>query len=265
MSTCRSLPLQGARVVVTRAKAQTGGIRGELASLGAEVLELPALEIRPVGQVEIDALLDRLPSYDWAIFTSANAVAVLLDRATPDHVQALRCTRVAAVGKSTARRLLERDVRVDLIPPAFVGESLVDEIVGRGIAGQRVLVPAADIARDTVAAGLRSAGAIVDVVPVYRTVKPDAADEEVASQLRAGHVDIVTFASPSAVRNTLELLDDGLPDEVRVATIGPVTSRQARDLGLRVDIEAIEHSIHGLVDAIMTYWLRLERRENDHE
>lgn len=247
------LPLAGRCVVVTRAEHQSRSVRAALEWLGARVMHLPTIEIEPIDRNAIVSLIERVPDYDWLVFTSANAVDALLTEVSDDRHE-LQGVRVAAVGTSTRKRLDDAGVHVDLIPSTFMADALVEALVDGGVIGQRVVVPASDIARDTLAVGLREAGALVDVVTVYRTIRPRNADPAVIEALRTGTVDLIVFASPSAVRNAIALLGGTLPPDVPIATIGPVTSSQVRQSGMRVAVEALEHSESGLVTAIREYW-----------
>lgn len=251
MATSTSLPLLGYRVLVTRAREQSATLTEQLKSLGATVVELPAIEITPADPEPLDSAIRNLANYDWIVFTSTNGVAAFMDRLDALELDSstLFGVQVAAIGRATAERLQERGVRVDAVPERFIAESVVAELASLGIAGKRILLPQAEIARDTVAAGLRNAGAKVDVVIAYRTTLPDGHDVEHVRQLVAG-IDIATFASPSSVRNALALAGGSLP-ATRVVCIGPVTADAAREAGLVVAAVASEYSIDGLAQAIV--------------
>jgi uroporphyrinogen III methyltransferase / synthase len=240
-------PLFGRSVVVTRAREQASELRVRLEGLGADVVELPAIAI-----AAIDIALPDLSDYDWIVLTSANGVAALfgaLDEAGLD-TRALAGVRVSAIGPGTAAALAGRGVRTDLVPERFVAEALVDAFPPPDRPGARVLVARAEQARDVLPDGLAARGYAVDVLPVYRTVTatPDPAAVE---RVRAGNVDAITFTSSSTVTNLLAALD-GPPDpQPLVVSIGPVTSETARARGLVVDAEATEHTIDGLVAALV--------------
>jgi uroporphyrinogen-III synthase len=248
----QSTPLKGFRIVVTRARGQARELTDRLNTLGATVIELPAIEIVPVPTGPLDAAILRLDDYDWTVFTSANTVTIFLDRMSTlgVGVDALSQGSVAAIGSATAARLEERGVRVDFIPDAFIAESVVEGMAALGMAGRRVLLPRAEVARETLPDGLRAAGAIVDVVVAYRTKTPDDVDGDVVRSILGEGVDIVTFASPSAARNVVSLAGETVSGAA-IVCIGPVTADAAREAGLRVDAIAGEHSIPGLVDAIV--------------
>lgn len=248
-------PLDGRRIVVTRARRQATELTERLSSLGATVIALPAIEIQPVRSHDLDAALRQLGRYDWIIFTSANAVDIVFDRLRElsiDPGQASRL-RVGAIGNATATRIASHGLRVDFVPDDSVAESLVSGLADIGVEGSRVLLPRARVARDVLPDGLREAGAAVDVVVAYETRKatPDAAEIQ---ELRRIGADCVTFTSQSSVRHTLDLLGGRLPDGALVACIGPVTGNAARAAGLPVDILAADYSATGLVDALVAYY-----------
>ena len=251
VATTTRLPLVGYTVLVTRARAQAGALTELLEHVGATVVELPSIEIVVANLEQMDAAIQDLTSVDWIVFTSANGVSAFADR-----LNALGMDRtttsgaiVCAIGRATAAQLRERGIRVDFVPERAIAESVVAELAGLGIDGKRVLLPQAEIARDTVAAGLRQAGADVEVVVAYRTVMPDGYDDEQVRRLLDG-VDFATFASPSSIRNAIALAGGSLPG-MRVVCIGPVTAAAACEAGLTVAAVAGEHSIAGLVDAVV--------------
>lgn len=245
--------LTGRRVVVTRAEGQVLGLVSHLRALGAEPVVFPVIAIAPpeVGG-PLDRAIAQLERYDWVVLTSANGVEHFLTRLVEIKVSPRDHTirgRVAAVGPATAAALRQRGVPVHLLPDEHRAEAILDEI--GDVAGQRILLPCADIARPTLTKGLRALGAQVDRVTAYRNVlgKPIPAAYDA---LRAG-VDVLTFTSSSSVRNFLALtqgLDYGAP---LVACIGPVTAATARELGLRVNVVPEEYTIEGLVEKLKAY------------
>lgn len=243
-------PLAGARVLVTRARGEDR-LRTMLEPLGATVLELPAIAIEPPRDPEpLRRAIERLTDYDWIAFTSRNAVRAVVGPLTP------RGPRIAAVGPATAAELEVRGLRVDLIPDEATGVALAAALAARGVAGRRVLVPCGDLARSDLRDGLREAGARVDEVPAYRTVRPASADSGSLEALRRGKVDAVTLLSPSAVRNLAEMLDGEMDclRRVRLVCIGPTTGAAVRELGLEPAAEAEEHTVEGLVRALIACW-----------
>ncbi len=248
-----SRPLHGRTVVVTRAREQASELTGRLRGLGAEVIELPTIEIE-----RVPFTLPPLHRYAWLVFTSVNGVRHFFDRGLAPaglDARALAHLRVAAIGPATADELARRGIRADLVPERFVAESLLESFPAPGAPGERVLVARAAEARDVLVEGLGAQGRVVDVLTVYRTVVGPA-DPDGLARVRAGEVDAVTFTSSSTVTNLTGLLG-GVPRRQPLAvTIGPVTSERARALGWRVDAEAAEHTIGGLCDTLV----RLLRR-----
>ncbi|MCZ7527638.1 MAG: uroporphyrinogen-III synthase [Acidimicrobiia bacterium] len=241
-------PLRGRRVVVTRARGQAGELAGLLRAAGAEVVELPVIEIEP-----LDPPLPDLRAYTWLVLTSVNGVVALLDRMLPAaglDGTALAGLRVAAIGPGTAGALGSRGVEVALLPERFVAESLLEAFPPPASPGERVLVVRAEEARAVLPEGLAAGGYRVDVLPVYRTVA-GRPDPDAVERVRRGEVDAITFTSSSTVRHFHDLIGD-LPEPAPfVASIGPVTSRTAGELGFTVDAEAGEHTLAGLVAALV--------------
>lgn len=241
-------PLFGRRVVVTRAREQASELRARLEALGAETVELPVIAIGPV-----DFELPDLRSYRWLVFTSANGVEAFFDRGLGPRgadARSLAGLRVAAIGPGTAERLERRGIVADLVPPRFVAESLLEAFPAPEVAGERVLIPRATVARDVLAEGLAGRGYAVDVLPVYETVL-GAPDPDAVEAVRQGKVDAITFTSSSTVTNLIRAVG-ALPEpQPLVVAIGPVTAEAAADAGLRVDAVADVHTVDGLIDALV--------------
>ena len=239
-------PLFGRRIVVTRAREQASDLVERLHRLGAETIELPAITIDDPddGGAELGACAESLRSgdFDWAVFTSVNAVerfcALLRD------ARDFRETKVAAIGPGTAGALRGFGVEPDLIPERFVAESLVDAFpAGHG----RVLLPRAAVARDVLVEGMGAKGWSITVVEAYRTRPADPSPSALADARKA---DAVTFTSSSTVTNFLEVAGlDAVPPVV--VCIGPVTAATAADAGLTVDVVADKHTIEGVVEALV--------------
>ncbi|HYH80211.1 MAG TPA: bifunctional uroporphyrinogen-III C-methyltransferase/uroporphyrinogen-III synthase, partial [Longimicrobium sp.] len=245
-------PLSGRTVVVTRARAQASAFAASLEALGAEVLQLPAIRVAPPADPQpLRDAAGCLDSFDWIVLTSANGVTCLFDalREAGRDARALGAARVCAIGPATAAELEKHGIRADLVPPEFVAESAVEALAANGIAGKRVLVPAAEDARPVLADGLRARGAEVSEVVAYRTEPDGTGADEVRRRLAAGEVDLLTFTAGSTARNFASLVgaDTG---SAKVASIGPVTSQALRELGMRVDVEAEEATIDGLLRAV---------------
>jgi uroporphyrinogen III methyltransferase/synthase len=243
------LPLFGQTIVITRARDQAGALGSRLTALGAQVVEIPTIEIQPPSDWKpLDAAIARLEGFDWLIFTSANGVRFFterLDRSQRD-LRGLRA-RICAIGPATAAAVAALHLKVDLMPAEYVAESVVAAFEKIPLEGARVLLPRAAVARDLIPKELEKLGARVQVVEAYRTVKP-----ENASWPESLHPDWVVFTSSSTVENFYALFGSEILNGVRVASIGPVTSATARRLGLRVDVEPEEHTTHAVVKAIVS-------------
>ena len=251
-------PLFGRRVVVTRARAQAGELSVELEKLGAEAFEFPTIEVRPSDDFgQLDEAIRDLDSFDWLVFTSVNGVEAFMER-LGHHGLDLRAVprdaKVAAIGPATAERVGEAGLRVDVVPREFRAEALIEELSGGELAGKRVLIPRARVAREILPEKLREAGAEVVVPPAYESVPSSEGKDELARRLEAGEVDCVTFTASSTVENFLGVFGEGeagrLLAGTRVACIGPITADTARGRGIRVDAEAREYTIPGLVEAV---------------
>jgi uroporphyrinogen III methyltransferase / synthase len=243
-----SRPLFGRTVVITRAREQASALRVRLELLGAEVLELPTIELEP-----LDFTCPDLGSFAWLVVTSANGVDALFDRGLAPaglDARALGGTKVAAIGPGTAAALERRGIRADLVPERFIAESLLDAFPDPAEAGARVLVARAEQARDVLPEGLVAKGYDVEVLPVYRTVRAVPAPEQL-ELVRAGKVDAVTFTSSSTVTGFSELVGPIADPHPLVVSIGPITSQTATERGITVDVEADPHSVDGLVDALL--------------
>jgi len=252
-------PLFGRRVVVTRSRAQAGELASRFAELGAEVLELPCIKRSAPSNPQhlADALLE-LHSYDWLVFTSANGVASFFDyffKAFPD-TRHLGGARIAAVGPGTAARLAELHLQVDLMPDEATGAKIAKEFArSESIENLKMCLLRAEVSNPDLPRALEELGAIVDDIPVYRT---DAESDELAdpsAKLRATGADWITFTSGSTVEHFHKRFD--LPallkqfPRTKLASIGPETTKVIEALGVRPAVEAKEHTMEGLVTALL--------------
>jgi uroporphyrinogen III methyltransferase/synthase len=259
-------PLFGKSVLITRSRTQASRLRTLLVDLGAQPVELPAIEIAPLEDyAELDAALARLGDFRWVIFSSVNAVEVVFARLEQQgrDARAFASARVGAIGPATAEALAQRGIRADFLPRRSVSEVVVEELAGLDWAGAPVLVPGADIGRDVVARELARLGARVEQVAAYRTVTPQGAGNRARQALEQG-VDVVTFTSSSTVRNLIRMLDGdkAVLEPSFIACIGPVTAATARELGLRVDLVAEANTVEGLVEALVKHFSELSAFSN---
>ena len=251
-------PLFGKRVLVTRTRSQAGALSDLLSDRGAQPIELPTIEIRALDDYsDLDGALGRLTSFDWVIFTSANSVDAVFDRlgALRFDCRAFGSTRVAAIGSATAESLREHGIVADFVPETFVSDAIVGGLKDRELGGSRVLLPRADRAPQALSQDLSTIGAVVEEVTAYRTVPPEESGKLIVDVLSDG-IEIATFTSSSTVTSLVRILDGSLDrlSQVTVACIGPVTAATARELGLRVDIVAREHTVAGLLDALEAHF-----------
>ena len=251
-------PLFGKRIVVTRTRKQAGALSFELDALGADVMELPTIRIEPPKDVRSFAeLVQDSHAYDWIVFTSPNGVNAFFDMFYKlyEDAREIGGVRIAAVGPATAQRVKEFRLKVDLMPEDYVAESIVKAFKKEcSIEHLRVLLVRPEVARDVVAVELMKQGAIVDEALAYQTV-PETNDVSGGiAKFKAEGADMITFTSSSTVENFMGL-NLPLPAGMKTASIGPITSKTMRELGLKVDVEAAKHDIPGLVKAISRYYL----------
>jgi uroporphyrinogen-III synthase len=277
--TMKSLPLQGLRILNTRANEQAGVFSAQLGALGAIPIEFPTIRIvAPEDSAPLDLALKHLCTsdlYDWLVFTSTNGVKSFFERLANQEysLTSLEKVHIAAIGPATATTLRKFGARVDLIPSNYIAEAVANAIVeyarvrGENLAGKRILLARAAEARNVLIYELQNAGAVVDVVAAYQTLgigKDGSYQQLIHRQMKAQELDIITFTSSSTIRNFMHWLtdfDESFTEEFlhhvrvsgrpKIACIGPITSQTAREYGLKVQIEAQEYTIPGLIQAIV--------------
>jgi uroporphyrinogen-III synthase len=252
-------PLAGKRILITRAHEQAGAMARELEKLGATVLSIPTIEIKPPQSFQpLDKALKKIPAYDWLILTSVNGVKALFKRMEKQemHSGMLRQLSVVAIGPATQAELEQRGVKVAITPPEYIAEAVVAALKDK-VSGKRVLLIRAKVARDVIPQQLRQFGAEVDVAEAYETVIPQNSREKIRAALAdpEQRPNIITFTSSSTVKNFIALLGSGVSPKqqlegIAVASIGPVTSATLIEVGLGVHIEAKDYTIPGLINAI---------------
>jgi len=260
----KACPLTGLRILVGRARHQAGSLSSALRDLGAEVLEIPFIEIRkPRSYKPLDRALRNLDSYDWLILTSVNGVEAVCNRLNTLRVtnRKLAQLKIAAIGPATADAIKEHGQKVHVVPKEYIAESVVKSLRNR-VKGKRVLLARAKVARDIIPLELRKLGAHVDVVEAYETMIPQSSRNRLKATLQSKtrRPQLITFTSSSTVKNFTALLKSGdlhktnlkQLDGILFASIGPITSATLRQLGLRADIEAEQYTIPGLVAAIVS-------------
>lgn len=261
-------PLSGWRILTTRASKQSGGLAEPLREMGAEVIEIPTIEIKsPNSYKSLDTALSNISKYDWLILTSVNGVEALFARLKKLRIapEKLVHLQVAAIGPATQREIEKQGLKVDVTPDRYVAEAVVEALNDK-TKGKRVLLVRAKVARDVLPVELRKTGAKVDVAEAYETHVPKGSKAKLNRLFAndSSRPDIVTFTSSSTATNFLSLLEKdhwhGLR-EIWLASIGPVTSDTLRHAGFKPNIEAVEYTMEGLALAIAKHVLTTHRDE----
>lgn len=261
----KSKPLHDQTILVTRAASQASTFCDRLSAAGAKVLELPALEIVPPSTWEpLDVAIAKLQQFHWLILTSANGVNYFLDRLLEHRdLRSLSHLQIAVVGRKTATTLKQRGLKADFIPPNFVADSLVEHFPqSDNLKGLQILFPRVETGgRDVLVAQLNEQGAIVTEIPAYQSQCPSSISSEVLEALQSQTIDVVTFASSKTVKYFGQLLLQAASEQnqnwrqwlqrTKIASIGPQTSVACQQLLGRVDMEAAEYTLDGLVQSIL--------------
>jgi len=256
-------PLCGKKIIVTRAADQAGEFSVMLSARGATVLECPTIRlVEPESWQLLDLALRDLSGYDWLVLTSGNAVRYFFQRLATLGLdaRALAACRICAVGPKTADEIRLFGIKPDLVPTDYKAEGVVEEFSRLDLHNSRVLYPRADKARDIIPRELQRLGAHVDSPVAYRNVFPERLPPETLFALEKRSVDCITFTSSSTVLNLAAMLGEELMLDmlkgVVVASIGPITSKSCRELGLKVDIEPAEHTLDALAAELEAHFSR---------
>lgn len=255
-----SQPLFGKSLLVPRPAEQGKATAAAIRARGGKPVLLPAIEIRgPSDPAPLASAIEQLRTYQWVLFTSANGVDRFLNAlyAAGFDARAFAHARLGVIGPKTAAALARFGLKADVTAEEFVGEGLARAVLGEGNPG-RVLLARAEVARDALPELLRSAGAQVDVVPVYETVTADTG-AQLRARFEANEIDVALFTSSSTVNAVVEALGDhakALLSRVIVASIGPITSRTLADHGLSAQVEASAFTVEGLLDALEAHYAR---------
>ncbi len=249
--------LCGRKIIVTRAAEQAGELSAKLIVRGASVLECPTIRlVEPESWQLLDLAIRDLQSYDWLVLTSCNAVRYFFQRLDTLGLdtRALAGCKICAVGPKTAHEIRSFGIKADLVPSDYKAEGVVDEFSRLDMHGRRVLFPRADKARDIIPRELKRMGAHVDSPVAYRNIFPERLPPETLFALEKRSVDCIIFTSSSTVQNLAAMLGEELMLDmlkgVVVASIGPITSKSCRDLGLKVDIEPQTYTLDALTAAL---------------
>lgn len=252
-------PLFGQRVLVTRTRVQASILSARLRAMGAEAIELPTICIVPPDDWgPLDSAIVGLSGYDWIVFTSVNGVRFFWERLAfaGKDARCLSGAKLAVIGPATADELKAHGLRPDLVPQDYVAEATAAEM--GAVAGQRVLLPCADIARPALAGLLRQAGAEAVEITAYRTLRPEIEGSELRDLL--SRATAATFTSSSTVRNLAAMAQEAelnlthALEKATIACIGPITAQTARELDLPVHVVAETYTIDGLVEALSRHF-----------
>lgn len=251
-------PLFGKKILVTLPAEDNSRLCGALEALGAWCEELPLINIRPLDDyTALDTAIGEIEQYQWIIFTSRNGVRFFRERlqVLRSDVRVLKGVFVAAIGSKTKEAVEDLGIRIDLQPEKYTQEGLLDEFKRKRIRLSRILLVRAREARDILPEGLKAMGALVNVVPAYRT---EVSKAKISDTAYLRDFDLVTFTSSSCVQGFFSVFSrKQIKDKLNVfkaASIGPITSATARKNGLKVAVEAKEYTLEGLTKAILAYY-----------
>ena len=254
-------PLLGKRIVVTRAREQASDLVKQLADQGAECLQYPTIKVIPAADTDpLNDAISNLSAYDWIIFTSVNGVKFFFEHLFDLglDVRALNHLHTAAIGPVTAQQLRTFGLKSDILPKNYRAEAVVEAFRKEDLKGKKILLPRAAEARPVLPVELRKMGAEVHEVTAYLTENVADNADLLIEQLTNKRIDLITFTSSSTVKNFKALLPSenikDLLDGVTIASIGPITTDTAKELGFEVHITAHTYTIPGLCDAIMKYY-----------
>jgi uroporphyrinogen III methyltransferase/synthase len=249
-------PFFGKTIVITRDAESNTDFAAKIIARGGCPIEFPTIKIEPLTQTnKFLQKLTKLDEYDWLIFTSANGVAVVLDslQKLGKDARTFASAKIAAIGSETAAKLVEFSIKTDFTPNIFTSKELGKQLIAfTNLKGKKVLLLRSKLASNELDELLFAAGAKVDNVPVYTTVTVKNKSESLLEKIKKGKIDWLTFASPSSVKAFFEQTpaDAVNSSNTKIASIGPVTSEQLKTFGLKVDVQATEHTTDGLLDAI---------------
>ncbi|MDZ4384004.1 MAG: uroporphyrinogen-III synthase [Nitrospirota bacterium] len=266
-------PLEGKRIVITRPAEQADGFAECLSKLGGMPVKFPVIVVAPPDSwAAADSAIDRLEEYDWILFTSVNGVNAFMGRVLERKrgiKETLAWVKICTVGLRTAEAVEQYGLQVDFVPGEFRAEAIVAGFQEMGAAGEKILIPRAQIGREILPEELVRMKMKVDVVPVYKIVRPETDTSGLKAMLRNKEIDVVTFTSGSCVRNFIEILGAEeykiLLKGIRIACISPVTVDAARKYGLEADIVPGNYTVDDLVEAIARYYKKQEVRSQKSE
>lgn len=248
--------MRGKTVLITRARDQASELKVKIEQKGGSVIEFPVIQTIPPRDIEpLDQALHELVSFDWILFTSVNGVTYFFQRMEElqialSNVQA----KIGAVGPKTAQAIRQRGIDVAVTAADFKAEGLLETLKEELCSGDKILLPRANIARETLPIYLKEWGMKVVEVSAYETIPATEGVEKIVKALKQGLIDFITFTSSSTVQNFVKALSkeplQELLANVKIVCIGPITAESAVKLGLNVSSVAKVYTIDGLVNSL---------------
>jgi uroporphyrinogen III methyltransferase/synthase len=273
-------PLFGHRILITRDYTQD---YEPLEELGAEIFEFPTIKIiPPESYEELDRAIDKIETYNWLIFTSANGFKYFIQRflERDRDIRDMKGIRICAIGTKTAEAIKKYSMKVDMIPEEFNAEGLIETfteeankirgwedeknltsqplnpLTSQLLRGVKILLPRAEVAREIFPQKVKELGGEIDMPVAYRAIKPEKHGKRLKRFLKAGRISVATFTSAATFTNFIEIMGEDAIDflkEVTIAAIGPVTAKAIENAGLKVTIMPQEATIRAMVDEIIKW------------
>jgi uroporphyrinogen III methyltransferase/synthase len=253
-------PLQGKKLLVTRARDQAADLVRQIEALGGTALEFPVIQIVPPDETALfrfDQVLRQIQDFTWLVFTSVPGVQAFWSRLQHHRIDIrnLAGLKIAAIGAVTQGKLAEIGLQVDFLPDCYHSEELLTGLLQITGPSDRVLLVRGDLASDVLPSGLQKAGISLTEVIAYRTQREQQLPGELGQALEAGAIDYLLFTSPSTVRHCFALLHWDAPRamKAKIACIGPVTADAVTQSGWPVTLVATVHTTEGLLQQILKY------------
>ena len=249
-------PLFGKTIVLTRDRRGNTDFAAKIIRRSGSPIEFPTIKIEPLTHTnEFLRALGKFPEYDWIVYTSPNGVRIFFDylHGMEKDSRVFASAKIAAIGVQTAAKLTEFGINPDFVPTVFTGKELGNQLITReNLHGKKILLLRSQLASNELVDLLQHPGAEVNNVPLYTVAAEKSDSKPLKEQISSGAIDWLTFTSPSCARAFFEQIPLDLVNSgnVRVASIGPVTSAQLKNIGVKIDIQAAEHTINGLLAAI---------------
>jgi uroporphyrinogen III methyltransferase / synthase len=262
-------PLFGKNIVITRDAAGNADFADKIITRGANPIRFETIEIKPDSSITQNLKLKtkNLQKYDWIIFTSVNGVAIFFDAIHKLGMDArlFGKSKIAAIGERTASRLAEFGIKADFVPEVFTGRELALQLAQfTDLKGKKILLLRSELASNELVEGLEKAGAEVENIAIYTAVPVKSDSQQLAEKIKTGQIDWITFASPSAVEAFFEQIDVELirVSNIKIASIGPVTSKALERIDVPVTLTSKEHTLDGLLDSMEKYYNKKDRITN---